>query len=191
MYVCSICNLFKGNDFSAVLRHIGEIHRYDPSLVIRCGIDRCPQTYMNFESFRSHIYRKHRDVLHCNSSHASSVETFPTEGIGGDEHLDDTTSYTAECNPEYLGAKLLLKIREQYRVPQCTLTRIVGDIKALWEMSQSSIKENVLKCVEGRLTGEEFKNIEVCFNDTFPLSGLETEYMQLNYYKQNLNYLVC
>ena len=63
MYICSICNRFGGQSFAAVLRHIGEIHRYDPSLSIRCGINRCPQTYTNFESFRSHVYRKHRDVF--------------------------------------------------------------------------------------------------------------------------------
>ncbi len=36
--VCQICNLFGGNTFSAVLRHMGEIYRHDPGLVIRCGI---------------------------------------------------------------------------------------------------------------------------------------------------------
>ena len=66
MYVCTICDHFAGRSFAAVLRHIGCNHRYDPGLRIRCGIKSCPETYTNFESFRSHVYRKHRDELHLN-----------------------------------------------------------------------------------------------------------------------------
>ena len=35
-----------------------------PFLTVYCGIDYCPQTYTNYKSFRSHVYRKHRDSLH-------------------------------------------------------------------------------------------------------------------------------
>lgn len=62
MYVCTICNLFAGKTFSAVLRHMGT-HRFDCGLLIRCGINSCAEKYKNFESFRSHVYRKHREAL--------------------------------------------------------------------------------------------------------------------------------
>ena len=70
MFVCTICDQFAGRSFASVLRHIGSIHRFDPGLSIRCGIKACPETYTNFESFRSHVYRKHRDILHLDDSHA-------------------------------------------------------------------------------------------------------------------------
>lgn len=77
MFICQICNLFGGSTFSAVLRHMGEIHRYDLGLIIRCGIYQCPQTYSNYESFRSHVYRKHRKYFIVNllaKTHLSFVE---------------------------------------------------------------------------------------------------------------------
>ena len=56
--------MFGGNSFSNVLRHIGQVHKFDPGLKIYCGIDGCPVSYTNFESFRSHVYRKHPQTLH-------------------------------------------------------------------------------------------------------------------------------
>ena len=67
MYLCTICNLFAGQTFSTVLRHMGN-HCFDAGLCIRCGINSCTEQYRNFESFRSHVYRKHREVLVTNST---------------------------------------------------------------------------------------------------------------------------
>ena len=38
-------------------------HRNDPNLSLICGINSCPEEYTVYESFRSHVYRKHREVL--------------------------------------------------------------------------------------------------------------------------------
>lgn len=65
MHLCSLCNNFRGHTLSSVVRHIGEIHRYDPNLHIQCGVEQCLQTYNNFESYRSQVNRKHKNVLHA------------------------------------------------------------------------------------------------------------------------------
>ena len=71
-YVCTICNLFSRNCFPAVLHHIGNTHRYDPNLSTRCGIASCAEVYKNFESFRSHVYRKYREALHLSDEGSTS-----------------------------------------------------------------------------------------------------------------------
>ena len=38
-------------------------HRFDPNLSIKCGINSCSERYKNYESFRSHVYRKHKEVI--------------------------------------------------------------------------------------------------------------------------------
>lgn len=97
MYICSICNLFGASTFSSVLRHIGLIHRYDPGLSIRCGIDYCPQVYSNYESFRSHVYRKHREALHPQSSTGEAGDGNGNDGNGtlveSSEENEDESSY--------------------------------------------------------------------------------------------------
>lgn len=193
MFVCQICNLFGGSTFSAVLRHMGEIHRYDPGLVIRCGLSRCPQTYSNYESFRSHVYRKHREMLHSQSS-IRGVSMNNPESTGdteehnnNHEHWDDELMVQTEVDIKKIGAKFLLKTREEYRIAQLTLNKIIGDMKGLWMSSIEAIREEVKKSTcNSDADGDLMKSLD----HSFPLIGLETEHMQLKYYKEHFNYLV-
>ena len=190
MYVCTICNLFGGNNFAAVLRHIGELHRYDPGLVIRCGIDCCPQTYNNFESYRSHVYRKHRYALHSNSSGADSSRDDTVVPMPDSYDLPDIPMCVGNNTSKDLGAKLLLKIKEEYRIPQSTLNKIIGDVKGMWTVSHESVKKKVMSFVSSKLPEKEIEELAECFDNSFPLQGLETEHMQLKYYKEHFNDLV-
>lgn len=188
MFVCQICNLFGGNTFSAVLRHMGEIHRFDHGLIIRCGIGRCPQTYTNYESFRSHVYRKHREVLH-----SQSVSILPQSvadcNEGFDEGDEEMTCDAEVAVPDVkmIGAKFLLKTREEHRIPQSTLNNIIFDMKGLWMSSIEIVRDEVKKFMSNAIEdGDLMKSI----TDSFPLIGLETEYLQLQYYNEHFNYLV-
>ena len=182
MFVCQISNTFGGNSFSSVLRHIGEIHRHDPNLSVRCGIHRCPQTYVKYESFRSHVYRKHRDVLH----RASAAHTITDPNIGTPDHTQEEESmdlsyYDEGTLPQYdrahQGAKFLLKIREQYRMPQSTLDKVVADFKGMWTASQEFMKDQLQKKLENKLCESDVEEIITSFDLSFPLQGLETEYL--------------
>ena len=178
MFICSICNLFRANTFAGVLRHIGLFHRFDANLSIYCGINYCPQTYTNYESFRSHVYRKHRDSLHStlNGIVPSLMESSNSEdamSIDPEEPVQEEPHEQADIKES--GAKFILKLREEYRIPQSTLNKIIMDMRGLWEVSLSSIMENV-------------KDLDM--NTSFPLNGFDTEYLQQRYFKQNFNYLV-
>ncbi len=60
---CTICNRFAAQHFLAVLRHIGQVHQFEPNFQVKCGLDGCPLRYTSYPSYRSHVYRKHRNVL--------------------------------------------------------------------------------------------------------------------------------
>lgn len=72
-HVCPLCGQFARRTYQGVLRHIGEVHRFSPDFFISCGLPcspldgsavvKCPATYTKYESFRSHVYKKHREVL--------------------------------------------------------------------------------------------------------------------------------
>lgn len=51
-----------------VVTHIGLVHSAEPNLNVFCGIGGCANSYSNFSSYRSHLYRRHRDVLEENGS---------------------------------------------------------------------------------------------------------------------------
>ena len=124
-YVCSICNLFSRNSFSAVLRHIGNTQRYAPNLSIRCGISSCTEAYNNFESFRSHVYRKHRGALHSSDEGSTGRdlgEPAKTSDRDSVELPSDSAAELAELEPrphdinlKSMAALFLLKVREEYK----------------------------------------------------------------------------
>jgi len=66
-YRCAICNTFYGRSYSIVLRHMRS-HQFDANLSTKGGINSCQETYDNYGSFRSHVYRKHRDVMFSNTA---------------------------------------------------------------------------------------------------------------------------
>ena len=60
---CSLCSHFSAPSFRGVIRHIGEVHQYEPNFQVKCGVEGCSMRYSVYGSFRSHVYRKHRDLL--------------------------------------------------------------------------------------------------------------------------------
>ena len=129
MYVCSLCNRFRGRTFSEVLRHIGITHRFDPGLLILCGLKSCPAIYTNFQSFRSHVYRKHRDELYLaaddttpgtHSEASSDVFGCEDNDTFADEHLDSTAGV---CDVKRHAAKFILKIKEECKLTQAAFTQ--------------------------------------------------------------------
>lgn len=150
MYVCTICNLFAGQSFSAVLRHMG-VHRFDPGLSIRCGINSCTEQYTNFESFRSHIYRKHREVLVSapvtDSALAETVVSGRLEQGGSETDDDGLEVEQRTCNddPKRSAALFLLKAREERRITQTALNGIVQDFQGLWRdaMERLQVRQTI------------------------------------------------
>ncbi len=142
--------MFAGQSFSTVLRHMGN-HRYDPGLSIRCGINSCTETYKNFESFRSHVNRKHREAL-ARTSHAQTVNADgdAQEHSDSDEHLaqdeSDVEWDDQESNEEQkrLAALFLLKTREERKVTQTALNGIVQDFRGMWRDSMETLQVSYL-----------------------------------------------
>lgn len=120
-------------------------HRFDPKLTIRCGINSCPESYNNFESFRSHVYRKHREVIvtphsppvNNSESDSDSVQQHDSDDDVVDSDREDISS---SDHQKRLAAMFLLKTREEHKVTQATLTEIVKDIQGLWRDRMENLK---------------------------------------------------
>ena len=199
-FLCNICNKFGGKSFRAVLRHIGEIHSHSPNFFIRCGIHHCPQTYKNFHSFRSHVYRKHRDVIHTGGNdlaHDTGLSSNePVTGLDAElmlstgEQYDEPSDITTAAKLQKVAATFLLKTREEYRIPQSTVNKLLQDVTGLVSSALDHAKDDLIHRAEG--VGENFESIVAQSFDTDvgPFEGLQTEYQQTSYYKNHFNYLV-
>lgn len=72
---CPRCPFFS-YQLVRVITHIGLEHSGEPNFSVICGIEGCANTYTNFSSYRSHLYRHHSAVLEENGSncHQRSLE---------------------------------------------------------------------------------------------------------------------
>lgn len=98
MFQCSICSL-KHRTFSLLCAHLG----YSHSRLNRfpCGIDGCRQSFKNANSFKTHGYAQHREVVQylqtANTSHASASlgansSTHEEDSIGVVSNLPSTSN---------------------------------------------------------------------------------------------------
>ena len=97
-----------------VLRYM-DPHRYDLGLLIHCGINSCPEQYRNYDSFRSLIYRKHREAL------AHVTHPIPTQPVillyttFNDTNIYSWPMSASRLLPRYyhLRRQILLKTKSQ------------------------------------------------------------------------------
>ena len=54
-FMCPICNKYASPGFCPVLRHIGEVHQFEPGFTITCGVDGCPNKYTSVSGYKTHL----------------------------------------------------------------------------------------------------------------------------------------
>nr|XP_037286457.1 uncharacterized protein LOC119179483 [Rhipicephalus microplus] len=72
---------FSSPQFTKIVSHIGLAHSAEPGFRIFCGIGGCANTYKIFSSYRSHLYRQHKDVLEESGSNFSGSHSAATDNV--------------------------------------------------------------------------------------------------------------
>ena len=89
-------------------------------------------------------------------------------------------------------ALFLLKLKEERRISQANVDRIVGDISILFQDEIRSLKSEILSCIQH--TDESTTMINQIFDKkltTPPFVGLESACLQRKYYIDHFNLVVC
>ena len=139
-YACPLCHEFARTTYKAILRHIGEVHSFSPDFHIECGLGRdtrCPATYTNYVSFRSHVYKKHRDELFpeeqpvlrdeedTSSLHLTSLMEIESDGDGPADHAECTPTKTGPDSVKQAAALFILKSMEERRMSQVYIIIVI------------------------------------------------------------------
>ena len=134
-FKCQICEEFARDTYPPVLRHIGEVHSFEPNFHVVCGLILdstqavCSATYSNHGSFRSHVYSKHRQVMNLHSTTQPtgeiSFEEDREEGYNNAEMVNSTAdsahhrvSDSEESQITRAAALFILKTTEMHHVSQ-------------------------------------------------------------------------
>ena len=205
VFACALCTNFAASSYLPVLRHIGSTHRIGPTQTIHCGIDGCPATYSTskFESFRSHVYRKHRDVLYLENNPSQNDCIGGYGNDMGELYIEDneepcgmvpaTASATVNTSHGIIaGSKIKkqaalfqLQALEERRLTQSALNGIITDIQSLWDTSLNDIQQELY----ARGIDIELRNA-LLPQVIQPFLGLETTYQQQQYFGQSLGLIV-
>ena len=207
---CPFCN-FRVSNVSLLLSHLRHAHSNDMGFFLSCGAGGCSNMYTNSSSFRTHVYRHHKDYLpvpsiaRVSNSTLDFSECMTQEAVSDveqDSYQGPVESVSHEVD-QFLGEDLisqqrisalfLLRMKEIFGVSQTALNGLVAESTNVFELSMKRLEAGVFHTLSKagidteRLTGlhDIFKNMQ------FPFSGLTSKYLQEKYYTQFFNLVVC
>lgn len=125
-----------------LIQHVGLVHNHEPNFSITCGLNNCKSSFTLYESFRRHVYRKHRKlVLPHDDMDATEYMDNDFEEMDCHNDLEQTNELHAridEIHPLSRNELLtnfkenlfsfILKCREKNHIPQTVQQEIVNDI---------------------------------------------------------------
>ena len=163
------------------------------------GIGGCARTYVNFYSFKKHVYRRHRVNLEMADpfTMTSGEPNTHTGGTGSDESLwnaDDDPELEQEdnCTVTKLQQKqqmalFLVKTKEIRKVSQVALDGIIEDFTLILQETIQRLREEVNSClIENGLSITTFDGLLGIFDNQStlnPFSELESKYKQEKFYR--------
>ena len=208
---CHLCSGdFFAPSFELLLFHISRVHSNSPDFNLPCGIDNCQVTFTNFHAFKRHIRKKHRSHLndtetdgdgdagslgdqqyadaHCNAGDEASLECSSTTNSEAD-HL------TTDLDRERAIALWILKLKEGRKLTQSVTEEILQDVTEFCCEMISDLKSNIYKLLSSAgINADDVSGLEDLFQDESPyvkpFSKLETQYLQMSYYKKHLGFVV-
>ena len=136
-----------------------QVHSFSPNFRLVCDLgESCAATYINYESFRSHVYKKHKDVVNPNTSnrelpattnlsHASESdsESHPTlQQYEVDAYDPSLEEQTDEDQDEITRAVALfiLRIMEVHKTSQVSILQPNGVVLINWRLSVRKVAFN-------------------------------------------------
>lgn len=198
MFSCQYCADFSVRTFQKLLRHIKFIHSNEPNFCISCG--HCGQSFKKFESFKSHLRRKHKEIVDEN---ADNLEEVPPQF---DDSREDSTDDEEENDHDIADknpiekmtrfiALFILKIKEENQLSQPSVDSILGNTKDLLEQSLQGFKEEVIACLRGNgIDVSQLHGLNDLFQKQSSFSEavipVANEYLQVKYFMENFNFVV-
>ena len=207
--------------FSSLLSHLRFVHDNDPDFFLTCGIGGCGKTYRKLASYRTHVYRHHKDTISSSFSYqsvdslsADSVDNVSDPTSVSEALLDlprttETSTIDPPCSSSQGGhreqlelsdinsqqkasALFLLKMKEVFGLSQVALDGIVEESQKVFEHTLEKIRGDVLDKIIHAGVDVNITGLEEVFRTARnPFTGLTTKYLQEQFYTKTFNLVVC
>ena len=198
------CHLCSGDFFAPSLKlllfHIGRVHSNSPDFNLTCGIDNCQVTFTNFHAYKRHVRKKHR--YHLNDAETDADATFLDadtphydEAIGDSEAEADLEVSTTDLDRVRAVALWILKLKEGRKLTQSVTEEILQDVTEFSCEMITNLKSDIYKVLSSAgINADDVSGLEDLFQDESPyvkpFLKLETQHLQMSYYKRHLGFVV-
>ena len=205
---CPFCETFAAPHLKGVIRHIGLVHSHEANFRITCGIDGCTRTYRIFDSYRKHVYVKHRAAL-CSVSIGADEEHLQDVA----QHFQDDAERISNTSNSYSlfseeedqqqvepyfaqrdrnSALFILKAREIHKISQSSLNSLLGDISTYVDMTKVRLIQLVNEALraKGIEMGEELQALSNSPTVSDPFKNLRSEHLQTQYFIKKFQMVV-
>ena len=156
----------------------------------------------------------HANRRHCNWRQTLALEAPDDDDVthtscwlgnfdaddGGPEALGPSHSSNSDDSEEGIdlqrtAALFLLILKEKHRLTQSAVDFAVGSVKQMMTLAYEGSKQSVKEALQSSQDTSDISHaadLDSCFQLAFvdPFSGLETEYLQTKYYRDNFNLVV-
>ena len=214
---CYMCNHFRCSENSCLVKHLFEVHSYEPNFTYTCQVDHCPWSFSvrsKYVSFLQHVSRKHpnwkekldasRPITHgtfiSNLPDSSSSDSDPTftPALTTEDLLNDFSSPLNSDNDSdadtqheecarLAAGRFLLTLKERYKLSQAAVDFCVGSVKQMIGFTCQDLKLSMQEALEQSNCSELLENL----GDNINLfEELETECQQTNFYKEYFGLVV-
>ncbi|KAL2096068.1 hypothetical protein ACEWY4_008216 [Coilia grayii] len=192
---CPLCNR---SFFSLIkqIRHIGLYHQNESNFALICGLEGCMQSCRCYASYRTHVYRKHRDLFFCVSGsqrmysedmdevEAGIIDDFPNAAVGLEQHVVQSENYRAEdllCGLKRNLCLFILKVREKHCVPVAVHSSIAEDLRTIFDTFLANYSEAIRFHLARRnfiVDDDDDLNELLCQNEVFDecVKAISTEW---------------
>ena len=108
---CTMCNGVY-SILPILISHIRSVHSHEPGLCFSCGVDMCPKTFKNTNTYYKHVRKDHCDKYAADSSVANkyllSANTQTPTSVNTDSNESVTVPVTSDlvndqCNSDDIG----------------------------------------------------------------------------------------
>ena len=89
VFKCLLCSSFTSTTYKGVLRHLGSVHTHDAGFHVVCVCADCPRRCNKFHSYKTHLYRKHREMLVDSVKPADAEDDPELEDFDSPQQGDD------------------------------------------------------------------------------------------------------
>lgn len=194
---CHLCEDFFVPSRTLLLHHIARVHSNMPDFNMTCGLDECMATFKNYHAFKRHLRKKCSVICNLEDEEAEvpTTDDYNQENSPSSNPTYSSTGGENEGDRERSVALWILKLKESQNLTQSVTEEILGDVTELCSNMASSLEADLRKIMSAaRINPDDISGLKELFHGDSPyhkpFNKLNTQYLQMSYYKSHFNFVV-